>query len=283
MSELGDLENTMVSRLTAAEVSGSPVFQTVCGISGGYRVALREALRRVRMPAAYVAFIDQPTAPEVKPSVRGERFVVLVAERVLRVESDPRRGDVSSLGAFLLLEKAREQLDDYEPSPGLRLVNLHQKFIEADDRVAVYELLYRVWPIVEEGLLFGGVAIAGSASRMSLEVGSIELEEEVFRFPGLNGAYRHLLTVLPREVVWSGRIRGQDDAAVNAIEADLEGAVLSQTVGDITGSSSRVFSNCVLTRYMRDGARRLDDDGQMICQDAELLFTQSNPAPAGEV
>ncbi|MBN2560662.1 MAG: DUF1834 family protein [Phycisphaerae bacterium] len=277
-SDLGNLENAIVSRLESAEVSGSPVFQTVQGISGGYRPALRGAIRRERMPAAYVAFMDQPMAPEVKPAVRGVRFVVSVADRVLRVESDPRHGDVSSLGTFTLLEKSREQLDDYEPSAGLRLVNLHQKFVEADDRVAVYELLYRVWPVVEEALLFGGTAIAGSDSRMALEVGAIELEETEFRFSGLNGVYRHVRGVQPRTITWCGRIRGQNDAAVNGIEADIEEAVLLQTVGDITSGSSRTFCDCVLKRYMRQGARRLDDDGATVCQDAELEFLQLNPA-----
>ena len=280
MSQLGDLENTIVSRLAAATLSGSPVFQTVRALSGGYRPAIREALRRDRMPAAYVAFTDEPAAPEVKPAVRGIRFIVLLAERALRVGSDPRQGDETSLGAFTLLEEAKRQLDDYEPSSGLRLVNLHQKFIEADDRVATYELQYRVWPVVEEALLFDGDAIAGSDSRMALHVGPIELEEDAFRFPGLNGTYRRVLGVLARKISWRGRIRGQDDAAVNAIEADLEGTVLSQTVGDITAGSSGTFSGCVLERYVRDGPRRPDDGGERVCQDAELVFSQLNPSAA---
>lgn len=152
MSQLGDLENALVTRLTAATLAGSPVFQTVRGVSGGFRPAIREAIRRERMPAAYVAFTDEPTAPEVKTAVRGSRFVVLVADRALRVESDPRHGDVNSLGAFTSLEQARLELDGYEPVGGLRLLNLHQKFVEADDRVAVYELLYRVWPVPPEVL-----------------------------------------------------------------------------------------------------------------------------------
>ena len=277
MSELGDLENTLISRLEAATHSGSPVFQVVRGVSGGYRPALREALRRERMPAAYVAFTDESTAPQVKASVRGARFVILVAERALRVESDPRHGDVSSLGTFTILEETRQQLDDYEPSAGLRLVNLHQKFVEADERVAVYELLYRVWPVVEEDLLFGGTAITGSDSTMSLEVGAIVLDVARFRFVGLAGTYRQVLAALPREIIWRGRIRGQDDAALNIIEANIEGTVLAQTIGDITASSSRVFSGCVLDRYERQGPRRADDDGQMVCQDAELLFYELGP------
>ncbi len=147
MSELGDIENAVVTRLAAATISGSPVFDTVRGVSGGYRAVIRDAMRRERMPAAYVAFIEEPTAPEVKPSVRGAKFVVLIAERALRLESDPRHGDADTLGAFTLLDETREELDDYQLTANLQLINLHQKFVEADDRVAVYELLYRVWPI----------------------------------------------------------------------------------------------------------------------------------------
>jgi phage gp37-like protein len=279
MSRLGDLENALVSRLAAATLSGSPLFQTVRGVSGGYRPAVRDALRRERMPAAYVAFVDEPTAPEVKPGVRGGRFVVLVAERALRVESDPRHGDTSSLGTFTLLEQTRQELDDYEPITDLRLLNLHQKFVEADDRVAVYELMYRVWPVVEDGLLFAGVAVAGNDSRMSLEVGPLELEEVAFRFPGLTGEYRQMMGLQARSIVWTGRIRGSDDAAVNAIEANIEAMVLSQAVGVITADSSRTFSGCVLDRYVPHGPRRLDIDGQMVCQDAELCFLQLNPGP----
>jgi hypothetical protein len=77
---------------------------------------------------------------------------VLVADQTLRAESNPRHGDVSTVGTFTLLDKVAEQLDDYEPSVGLRLVQLHRRFVEADDRMAVYELLYRVWPIVEPEL-----------------------------------------------------------------------------------------------------------------------------------
>ncbi len=278
MSELGDLENVIVSRLEAAMVSGSPAFEVVRGASGGYRPVIRDALRRERMPAAYVAFTEDPRAPEVKVAVRGAKFVVLLADRALRVESDPRHGDVSTTGTFTLLDEAREQLDDYEPSAGLRLVNIHQRFIEADDRVAVYELLYRVWPVIEEDLLFAGSAIAGSASRLSLEVGSIELEQEEFRFSGLSGTYMHRLGVRPRAVIWRGRIRGQDDAAVNSIEANIEQIVLLQTTGNITTGSSRQFDGCVLERYVRNGPRRIDNDGMMVCQDAELVFSQLNPS-----
>jgi hypothetical protein len=148
MSTLGDIENAMMVRLASATIADQPAFATVKGASGGYRPLLRDALRRERLPAAYIAFIEEPTSPETKPAVRGPHFAVLVADRVLRQGSDPRNGDVTSLGTFILLEVVRKCLDDFEPAEGLRLVNLHQKFLDADDRFAVYEILYRVWPVV---------------------------------------------------------------------------------------------------------------------------------------
>ena len=147
MSKLGSLEIAMVARLASATIGGNRAFQVVRGISGGYRAAVRDALRRERMPAAYVAFTEEPTAPETKLAVRGARFVVLVPERVLRVDSDPRHGDVSSPGVFALLEAARARLDNYLPISGVRLESLQVKFVDADERTAVYELLYRARPI----------------------------------------------------------------------------------------------------------------------------------------
>jgi len=282
MAVLGDIENAMAARLATATIGGQPAFATAKGVSGGYRPLLREALRRERMPAAYVAFIDEPTAPETKPPVRGAHFVVLVAERVLRQESDPRHGDVGSPGAFALLEAARSRLDDYEPAAGLRLVNLHQKFVDADDRSAVYELLYRVWPIIDERLLFDRQPIAGSDSRMSLEVGPIEFETDGFHAASPDGMSEPRLGVKPRQIFWRGRIRAASHAAVNTIEVDIERAVLTQATGEISApSSGRAFRECVLQRYERQGPRRLDDDLRTVCQDAELSFSQPDPSKLG--
>jgi hypothetical protein len=102
------------------------------------------------MPVALAGFLEEPTAPETKPALLGPRFVVLVAERLLRQGTDPRHGDGGSPGAFALIEAARAVLDGYEPVDRVRLENLHVKFLDADERTAVYELLYRAWPIPDE-------------------------------------------------------------------------------------------------------------------------------------
>ncbi|MCG8405123.1 MAG: DUF1834 family protein [Phycisphaerales bacterium] len=277
MSRLGDLENTIVSKLSQAAISGEPAFATVRSVSGGNRPALREALRRERMPAAFVAFTDEPTAPEIRDQVRGAKFVVLVAARALRVASDPRHGDSDTVGTFGLLEASRSELDNYEPSAGFRLVNVHEKFVDADDRFAIYELLYRVWPVVNENpsLMFDGQALAGSDSRMALRVGPFEVEQTTFGFSGSSGIFRTALAVKPLQILWLGQVRAPSQSGLNTIESNIETRVVGQVPGEMIDGSMRSFSDCVLDRYVRHGSRRSEEG--MIVQEAELHFTQLNP------
>lgn len=277
MSRLGDLENAIVARLAAATISGSPVFATVRGVSGGYRPTLRDAIRRERMPAALVAFTDEPTAPETNAERLGAHFTVLVAAQMLRAGANPRLGDATALGAFTLMDKVRTQLDGYEPTADIQLQSLSEKFVEADDRVAIYELTYRAWPIYFAALTFAGAAIAGGDSRMALEVGPIEVEQAEFRFPGLAGVYRHALGVRARSIVWRGLLRAVDHDALNAIETGIEAVILSRQVGDVAADASRVFSDCVLDQYLRKGPRRMEANGAVVRQDAELQFSQLGP------
>lgn len=273
MSALSELEDALVARLEDAMYGGEPAFATVQGVSGGNRVALRAALRRERMPAAYVAWLRENAAAEGGAARRGSEFAVLVAERVLRLGSDPRHGDGSSIGVFALLEVVRGRLDDYEPRAGLRLTWRYARFIEADDRVAVYELGYRAAPVDDQRLTFAGESLAGAASRMTLSAGPLELEEDAEGDRGSPPAR-------PRRIYWRGRLRAASQAALNAVEAAIETAVLEQARGDIAVAQVRVFANCILTRYTPSGGRRLEDDGRTVSQEAELLFLQPNPTPA---
>ena len=290
MSRLGDLENVMVARLVAAHSAGSPVFATVRGISGGWRPAIRDALRRERTPAAFVAFTDEPTAPETKSGLRGARFVVLVAAKALRVETDPRHGDAASRGAFSLLDAARAQLDDYEPGDGTMAVNLHQKFIEADERTAIYELLYRFWPIEAVALTFGGQTLAESAMTMSLTMGLPAISAA----PGPEVAAVATATGLPgscdlpearvpnQSIIWRGRLRAADSSAMDAIEADIRARILSDAKGDFADGAGRLFKACVLEKFVLDGSRKTSIGSGFVTQDVELRFAQGARTDASE-
>ena len=277
MSRLGDLENAIVARLSLATISGSPAFATVQGVSGGSRPAIRDALRRERMPAAYVAFTEEPTAPEVRDQVRGAKFSVLMAAQSLRAEADPRNGDALSIGVFQLLDVVRAQLDDYAPSSGLRLLGIQEKFVEADDRLAIYEAAYRVWPTVAEtpSPLFDGDPIVGNDRRLTMIVGPIEVVFDVFNFPGLGGVFRTALSLRAREILWRGELRTSSHATMNTIESAIEVRIAGQIGGTITNGNGQTFTNCVMDRYLRVGGRR--DEGSLVIQDAELLFSQLTP------
>jgi len=277
MAALGEYEMKIADRLSQATIGSDNAFAVVRSVSGGWRPGIRDALRRERMPAAYVAFIEEPTAPEVRAAVRGAKFSVLVAERALQAQTDPRHSFPQSTGAYELLAAARSVLDDYEPLGGLLLQLLRIKFIDADDRVAVYELLYRLWPVVFEPSAprFDGQEITGSASRMTLDVRSIEVDTVDFSFPGIAGVHRHALGLRGRPILWHGQLRATNDAAMNALEANIESTILQQAAGEITDSHARSFKQCVLDRYVRPAERR-DEEGTIV-QDAELHFLQLQP------
>jgi len=147
MSRLGDYETAIVARLGAALVGGVPAFKDVRGASGGYRTALRNRMRRERNPAAYVAFVEEDTAPETKPTRLGPYFAVLVQADALRESDDPRQDSAGRLGAFTALDQARLSLDDWEILAGQFCRNLRIRFVDADEHTAVYEILYRITPV----------------------------------------------------------------------------------------------------------------------------------------
>ena len=147
MSRLGDLEAAIVDRLADDTIGGSATFAIVRGASGGNRPALRTSLSRELTPAAYVAFVEEPTAPEVDFVRYGPIFHVFVAARMLRAGSDPRNGDTDEHGAFTLIDRVKQRLDGWQPTADVWFYNLSIKFVDADDRLAIYELLYRVWPV----------------------------------------------------------------------------------------------------------------------------------------
>lgn len=276
MSTLGNLENAIVTRLAGAQIAGEDAFAVVRGASGGFRPALRDAIARERLPAAFVAFLEEPTAPEVKPALRGPRYAVYIAARALRITSDPRHGDDDARGAFDLLDAARARLDDFDVAAGLRLVCLHQRFVEADDRAAVYELLYRVWPVVDVEpdlpvLTFASVEIAGSDSRMTLEAGAVGAEEIDIAFHAQSAVHRLKLASL-NTLVWRGLLRAASHDDLNAIEDDIASAIGS--VGDVEERNVRTIADCTLAAFFRRGPRAAGADGY-ITQEAELLFTYS--------
>jgi hypothetical protein len=278
MSTLGDLENQIVTRLAGGLLLGDPIFRSVKGVSGGFRPALRDALRREPMPAAFVAFVDEPSAPETQAEKRGARFSLMLAARMLRPGANPRLEEIDSIGALEVIDQVRILMDFYAPPSGtIQFQRLQDRFLDADDRVVIYELLYRAWPALVAAFTFAGDDLVGAASSMMIEAQAIELSFAEFRFPGLAGAYRHNLGTRARTIVAGGRLVADDDAAMDALEADFQQRIATGQMGDIQVAGGANYTDCVLDRYERIGPRRLDADGSSVVQPARLIFMQ--PAP----
>jgi len=276
MSILSTIENAIVAHLAAATYNGGPLFATVEGASGPFRAAIRKAIERERLPAAYVIFVDEKTAPETKPEERGPRFSILVADRALRLTSDPRRGDAGVLGAFTLIEQTRIRLDNFAPVSDTAMTPLLQRFADADERLAVYELLYRVRPI-EDPPTFDGEFLGGSSSFFAVDVGPPRIEAVSFEFPGIDGSFRHLLAERGRAITCRGRLRAATPAALNALEAGLDAYVRAGTAHTLVDGAARPYANCVLRRWSRDGPRFTEAETAMVVQAVEIEFEQLSP------
>ncbi|HWL94465.1 MAG TPA: phage protein Gp37 [Phycisphaerae bacterium] len=277
MSRLGDFENEIVDRLETATVSGSAAFARIVGASGGWRPANRDAIFRERMPAAYVAFVEEPAAPEVRDAVRGAKFVVLIAARSLRVDGDARHGETGETGAFALIDAVRAVLDDYEIDDGLQLVCVHVRFVEADARSAVYELLYRVWPVVAEEepplLKFKDENLVGTLSRMELEVGPTQADSLEVEYHNKNSKFTKALTTGIRTLVWRGEIRAETHEDLNDIEAAIDEFIVGGNEGAVEETSVRTLEDCKILTYFRQGGRTTRDG--LVVQAGEILFEQA--------
>ncbi|MBX3395963.1 MAG: DUF1834 family protein [Phycisphaerae bacterium] len=276
MSRLGDFENSIVERLGTAQIGATAAFRTVEGASGGRRPWNREALARERMPAAYVAFLEEPTAPETRAILRGPRFAVLIGSRSSRLVSDPRHGDSGSAGAFALIDAARGVLDGFEIDGGLELVCLQVRFVEADERSVVYELVYRIGAIVEDvpsaGLTFDGSAIQGALSRMSMEVGPQNAEVLEYVHHEGRAVYRISLESGSRIVRWMGELRAESQSGLSAVEEGIESAIGSLASATIEEAGVHTLTGCTITWLVRKGPRLVR--GGLVAQPAEIVFVQ---------
>ncbi|HPF37338.1 MAG TPA: DUF1834 family protein [Phycisphaerae bacterium] len=272
MSQLGDIESAIITRLSTATIAGQPAFATLAGAGGGNRPANRATIRRLRMPAALVSFVEAPLAPETRSEIRGARFSVLVADQSLRAASDPRQGDTTTSGVFALIDVARQKLDDFGVASGVRLVVVESRFIDADERVGIYELLYRAWPIDEvipTTPQFNGNEIAGTHSDLRVEIGAFRV------VPVDPEATPLTYTNTPRPIIWRGEIRASTHAQLTSLETNIESLIAARTIGTVDDVHDQSFDDCLIERYEREGPRRIV--GTLVAQSAEILFSQLTP------
>ncbi|MFQ6048084.1 MAG: phage protein Gp37 [Phycisphaerae bacterium] len=268
MSQLAELENALVAAIGAISSEGSAVFASVSGFSGPLDGRLREMLQRQRKPAAVVAYLGQTTG--------AQRWAVVVSAEGLRGPDEPRLGSSDVYGAFELLRLLRQSLDGQTLGSGDRLALAEERLIAADERAVISQQTYEA-DRPSAAPTFDGQAICGQASRVAVTVGPVEKETVKFGFVGIDGAYQHELGLRGRQIVWSGRLQAADSAALDAIEATLEGYVAEAGEHDLTDGSGRTFEHCVLESFERRSPRRVDPATGQTSEAFRLIFKQLDP------
>jgi len=270
MSRLADIEAALVARLASIPGAGAPLLTTVRGASGAFRSEIRQALSRERLPAAYVSYLDEKPAGGDRGGEGMPRFAILVADRALRLAADPRSGEAEGRGCFELIEGVRQALDDYFPLAGSALAWLSQRFVDADDRQAVFEVLYRLEPVLVAAQ-FGGEPIGGAESRFAVEIEGPQAAAVETSFPGISGLFRQQVSVQRRRIMARGRLRAVDGTALSEVEAALEERVASGRADEFMDAQGRIYTDCVLERFARIGERAMPTPGSSRAEQACVL------------
>jgi len=266
MSQLSDLESAIRASLSAIELEGTAVFADVAGFGGAFGRSAGEFLRRLRKPAAVVGYVQQRGRD-------GQGWAVVIADQGLRGAGEARLGSDDVIGIFELVGLVRSALDGGVLSSGDRLRLVEERLLEADDRAVICQQLYLADRSAGQPK-FDGQAICGTASEVSVTVGSVDKQAVEFAFPGIDGVYRHELGLRGRQIVWAGQLRAAGDEALNTIERDLESYVSGAGAYDLEDGGGRTFEHCVLERFERTAARQIDPATSWVAQAFKLVFKQ---------
>jgi hypothetical protein len=275
MSELGDLEAAVVGLLESVTIEGESAFADVTGLSDPDGKRAAAALARLPQPAAAVAY-DGRTRADVKESWIGiPRLVVFISNRHLGDSSAARLGDAETPGGFDLLGVVTEALDGVVVLSDHRLQAFDEQTVTADDRTVVYAQRYLIERLASTSApTFGGQAVAGPDSIVSVELGETDRERVTFGFPGIDGVYRHDLGNRGRSIRWSGQLRADDDTSLNAIESAIENLAAEGESQTLVDSWGRSHPDCVLDSFQRNGPRRRHPVTGQAAQNFELIFRQ---------
>ena len=275
MSELGDIAVAVTGLLSTMQSGGTDLFATVDVHQVADRKAAVAAISRQLKPAALVLYDGRSSRTHGEPVPSGPTIAVLLAVENLRGGGTALTGDGGQPGAFTVLEVVTTGLDGAVVQGDWHLAMHDERQVAGDERAVVFEQRYRVERLAEVSApTFGGSAIAGSDSIVTVHVGSVRAESVEFGFPGIDGVYRHRAGTRGRTIRWQGQLVADDDAGLNEIEAELERLAVEQapdTIGDAWGRS---YAECVLEAFERQGPRRRHPVTGAAVQAFELLFTQ---------
>jgi hypothetical protein len=273
MSDLGDLESAIITLLESIDVEGGPLFATVAGYSDPDRKRAAADIARRRQPAAFVIYAGRTRARIDHWIAGAPRITVLISARHLGGADAPRLGDGETSGGFDLLGHAMQALDGAVVLTDRRLWALDEQVFTADERIVVYEQRYAVDRLCESSPpTFGGAAIAGTDSVVSVVPGSAEVDTVTFAFPGIDGVYRHHLGLRGQRIRWDGQLRAATDSELNTLEAAVESYVGDPRPRALVDSWGRTHAHCVLESFRRTAARRRHPVSGQALQDFEAVF-----------
>lgn len=280
MSELSDIESGVIGLVSAVQQGGQPVFASVAGGAAADRRSAVALVRSMVMPAVLVVVGQREGAGGAPGSVGDERVTVLVSGQSLRSADGARIGDVDSAGAFALAELVTAVLEGAVLSGVWRFVGVAQQVVSSDERTVIIEQRWLARRPADIGPpMFGGAVVTGSDAVVTMEVGARASRSVSFAFAGVDGAFRHVLGVDSRVIVWRGLLRAVDHATLSGVEAGLEQLVAAGPLGDVTDGLGQSFERCVAESFDREGPRRIEAVTGRVVQAFTLRFVQLAGSP----
>ena len=170
---------------------------------------------------------------------------VWLAERSLRSEQEGWGGGEEVTGLLTLAARVAEALEGSIVDGDRRLRLIDEQPVSGPVGLLVWEQRYALSRQAEMvAPTFGGRALAGADSEMRVELGPLVRAGSYFAFPGVNGVFERNLGLRQRSIIWRGRLRASDDAALNAIEADIEGELADGQAGAMIDAWGRSHGSC---------------------------------------
>jgi len=275
MSDWATIETEVVTALADLDVAESPLLATVFAKTARDRKSLLASIQREPLPAAYVFLTGRDSWDKSLEQAGPASVSVVLATRSLRSDSEARTGESGDGGMWMIAEQASAALQDRMLDDTWRLLLIDERPVGGEEGTMIWEQRYEVRRPAETVVpTFGGIALAGTLSRVRVEVGELRRASSSFSFPGVDGVFDRHLGVRERPVFWRGQLRAASDSALNAIETAIEDEIRSGQDKAMVDAWSRSHESCVLNAFRRRGPRRRDALSGQVVQAFEMEFTQ---------
>lgn len=276
MSELGDIEQTIVDALAAAPDPQAPMLATVRAHVASDRREMLARLQRERTPAAYVSVGARAAGANDHARLGAPIVNLWLYGQSRRGQADARTASQEAGGLHAVVHTLTVGLHRLPIVGERRLVLVRDESIAGDEHGLLWLQTYEVRSAAVSPPLFGGAALCGPYSDVRVDVGPIELAEDVFSFPGIDGVFRRVAGRRGRRIVWRGTLRDASDASLHEIESVIEAAVAAGTADVVIDPWGRAYADCVPVRYAPSGAREPEPATGLMQQDFELEFLQAS-------